>query len=85
MDENTTKQIRFTLNLGNECDRKIYEILKKQPNMSEYIRNALFDSNNKDLISVSDLKEMEERIVNHIRKQDEECRKSEVEIFKNLF
>ena len=61
------RQLRFTLNLDKREDKELYDILKKQKNMSLYFRNAINYYHDSKGITKSDLARMEERIINEIK------------------
>lgn len=67
MSDRSIKQIRFTLNLRYKEDKDIYEILKKQSNMSSFIKLAISSYCDSSQVSKSDLKLTEDKIIREIR------------------
>ncbi|MCR5625387.1 MAG: hypothetical protein K6G11_09165 [Lachnospiraceae bacterium] len=75
MNKKDIHQFRFTLNIQNKTDKELYEILKKQPNMSRYIKQAVLSYYNSEHITKDDLNRLGNRIIREL----EDCliRKSE--------
>ena len=56
MSDGIIKQYRFTLNLQRKEDKELHDILRKQKNMSMYIKAAVMSYHDSNNIKKADLK-----------------------------
>ncbi|MCR5625312.1 MAG: hypothetical protein K6G11_08780, partial [Lachnospiraceae bacterium] len=69
MSDENIHQFRFTLNTNNKADKELYDLLKKQQNMSSYIRQAVLSYHHREYVTKADLERVENRIIDELKGQ----------------